>query len=229
MNHAVMGVLVIVAVGGLIWASVGEKKLPTQNGVPATRSETLKDSNNKNTTDLNNKNIKPMNEDQVKTTTVNGAVISTTEGDIEIVFTETSAPKTAANFVSLASTKFYDGIKFHRVIKGFMIQVGDPLTKDDSRQKEWGTGGPGYKFADELSGKEIYSYGTVAMANSGPNTNGSQFFIVSANPQASLPPSYTVFGKVVRGMDVVEKIQNTRTDGDDRPLSPISIKNVTLK
>lgn len=160
---------------------------------------------------------------------VHGATISTNYGDIEIKFSEETAPKTVANFVSLASTKFYDGIKFHRVISGFMIQAGDPLSKDESKQAYWGTGGPGYRFDDELSGNEQYTYGTVAMANAGPNTNGSQFFIVSANPSVGLPPSYTVFGKVVSGMDVVERIQNVETDkSNDRPIQPVTIKSVTL-
>lgn len=161
---------------------------------------------------------------------VHGAVISTNYGDIEVKFNEDMAPKTVANFVSLASTNFYDGIKFHRVISGFMIQAGDPLSKDDSKQAYWGTGGPGYRFDDELSGKEQYTYGTLAMANAGPNTNGSQFFIVSANPSVPLPPAYTVFGKVVSGMDVVERIQNVETDkSNDRPLTPVTIKTVTLQ
>ena len=174
---------------------------------------------------------KTMNEDnQVKTTTVHGAVIATSLGDIEVTFSEGTAPKTVANFISLASTKFYDGVKFHRVISNFMIQTGDPLSKDDAKESYWGTGGPGYQFADELSGKEVYTYGTLAMANSGPNTNGSQFFIVSANPKVDLPPAYTVFGKVVNGMDIVEKIQNVPTNkSNDRPIDPVIIKSVTLK
>lgn len=160
---------------------------------------------------------------------VHGATISTNYGDIEIKFSEETAPKTVANFVSLVSKKFYDDVKFHRVISGFMIQAGDPLSKDESKQAYWGTGGPGYRFDDELSGNEKYTYGTVAMANAGPNTNGSQFFIVSANPSVALPPAYTVFGKVVSGMDVVEKIQNVETDkSNDRPTSPVVIKTVTL-
>lgn len=228
MNHAVIGVFLLVAIGGLIWSSQGNKA-PAEKGAAAVpQSDIVRQvENTNNTIKINNE--KPMNVDQVKPSTVNGAVISTTLGDIEIVLSESTAPKTAANFVSLVATKFYDGIKFHRVISGFMIQVGDPLTKDDSMQARWGTGGPGYKFNDELSGKEQYPYGTVAMANSGPNTNGSQFFIVTGKPNVSLPPSYTVFGKVVSGMDVAEKIQSVARDGNDRPLSPIVIKSVTLK
>jgi peptidyl-prolyl cis-trans isomerase A (cyclophilin A) len=111
-----------------------------------------------------------------------------------------------------------------------MIQGGDPLSKDESKTAYWGTGGPGYQFPDELSGKEEYTYGTLAMANSGRNTNGSQFFIVSANPRVDLPALYTVFGKVVSGMDVVEKIQNVATDkSNDRPIENVVLKGVVLK
>ena len=228
MNHAVIGVLLLTAVGGLLWSSRASKSPLEKGGVDMPQSgEVRQVENTNNAITINNE--KPMNVDQVKPTTVKGAIISTTLGDIEIVLSENTAPKTAANFVSLVATKFYDGIKFHRVISGFMIQVGDPLTKDDSMQARWGTGGPGYKFDDELSGKEQYPYGTVAMANSGPNTNGSQFFIVTGKPNVSLPPAYTVFGKVVSGMDVAEKIQNVPRDSRDKPLSPIVIKSVTLK
>jgi cyclophilin family peptidyl-prolyl cis-trans isomerase len=128
---------------------------------------------------------------------------------------------------------FYNGIKFHRVIKGFMIQGGDPLTKDDAKMDMWGTGGPGYKFADEIDAKSTlytkggYAKGTVAMANSGPNTNGSQFFIMTED--YPLPPLYTIFGYVVSGQDVVDKIANVKTGPSDRPISPVIINSVTIK
>ncbi len=160
------------------------------------------------------------------------ATLHTNLGDITFEFLPQTAPKTVANFEKLASEKFYDGTKFHRVIKGFMIQGGDPLSKDDSQMARWGTGGPGYTFPDELSGKETYPQGTVAMANSGPDTNGSQFFIVTASPAAPLPPKYTVFGRVVSGMDTALKIENVKTymPGQvDRPIDPVTIESVTLK
>lgn len=162
-----------------------------------------------------------------------GAVIKTNLGDIEVKFNNESTPVTVNNFLKLADGKFYDGTKFHRVIKGFMIQGGDPLSKDASQSDNWGTGGPGYKFADELKGTEKYPHGTLAMANSGPNTNGSQFFIVTASPQAPLPPSYTVFGHVVSGMDVAIKIENLKTTGSagspaDRPLENVVINGIQL-
>lgn len=156
------------------------------------------------------------------------AILTTNKGVIEVEFA-TDKPATVNNFVKLASDKFYDGVKFHRVIKGFMIQAGDPLSKDDTKKAYWGTGGPGYKFDDELSGNETYTQGTLAMANAGPNTNGSQFFIVTAAPGAPLPPSYTVFGKVVKGLDVALSIENVATDPSDKPLESVIIQKVELK
>ena len=153
------------------------------------------------------------------------AKLSTSMGDIVIEF-NTTAPKTVENFKTLMGKSFYDGVRFHRVIKDFMIQTGDPNSKDITKISTWGQGGPGYKFADELSGSEQYTYGTVAMANSGANTNGSQFFIVSAKPSVGLPPSYTVFAHVVSGMDVVDKIQNVKTVSPDRPVEDVMIKSI---
>ena len=158
--------------------------------------------------------------------------LHTNKGDIMIEMMEEDAPRTVANFAKLAKEGFYDGTKFHRVIKGFMIQGGDPLSKDDSQMARWGTGGPGYAFSDELTGAEKYPQGTVAMANSGPNTNGSQFFIVTASPGAQLPPSYTVFGKVVSGMNAALAIENVPTympGRVDRPLEPVTLTSVELK
>lgn len=160
------------------------------------------------------------------------ATLRTNKGDITVEFLPETAPNTVANFEKLARQGFYDGTKFHRVIKGFMIQGGDPLSKDDSQMARWGTGGPGYSFNDELSGKEKYPQGTLAMANAGPNTNGSQFFIVTASPEAPLPPNYTVFGKVTAGMDAALAIENVKTyqPGQvDRPLDPVVIEKITLK
>ena len=155
------------------------------------------------------------------------ATLHTTKGDITIEFNPTDAPNTVANFIKLAGSKFYDGVKFHRVIKGFMDQAGDPLTKDDSQKALWGTGGPGYTFNDEITPNEKNNLGTIAMANSGPNTNGSQFFINAANNNF-LDGKYTVFGKVTAGMDVVQAINTTPTDSSDRPLTPVVIDSVTL-
>jgi peptidylprolyl isomerase len=159
---------------------------------------------------------------------VMNATIHTSKGDISIEFFDKDAPNTVANFIKLAKSGFYDGTKFHRVIKGFMIQGGDPLTKDDSMQARWGTGGPGYQFADEIRANNHNDVGTIAMANAGPNTNGSQFFInVAANN--FLDGKHTTFGKVTAGMDVVNAIENVTTSENDRPLEPVVVNSVTLQ
>jgi len=155
------------------------------------------------------------------------ATLHTNQGDITIEFFKLQAPNTVANFIKLAKEGFYDGIKFHRVIKGFMIQAGDPLTKDDSKMDLWGTGGPGYSFADEIKASNRNDTYTISMANSGPNTNGSQFFInVGANN--FLDTKHTVFGKVVSGMDVVKIIENVKTEEADQPVEAVVIESVTL-
>lgn len=154
------------------------------------------------------------------------AILKTSKGEI-IIELASDKPLATQNFIKLANQKFYDGVKFHRVIKDFMIQTGDPLSKDESQKDFWGTGGPEYKFNDELTGIEKYEIGTVAMANSGPNTNGSQFFIMTSN--TPLPPLYTIFGKVVAGQEVAQKIQEVSTDSKDRPLEAITIDSIELK
>ena len=160
--------------------------------------------------------------------TVTQATLHTSMGDITLEFYPQQAPNTVANFIKLAQAGFYNGTKFHRVIKGFMDQGGDPLTKDDSKMAQWGQGGPGYQFNDEITATNSNVAGTIAMANSGKNTQGSQFFI-NAVDNHSLDSGYTVFGKVVSGMDVVTKINNTPTDSSDRPLTPVVVTSVTLK
>src|SRR3989344_5555217 len=126
------------------------------------------------TRDKNKEEIFINSNNQAKTM---NAILHTNKGDITIEFFESQAPNTVANFVKLAQEGFYDGTKFHRVIKGFMIQGGDSLTKDDSKMDLWGTGGPGYAFSDEIGAGNKNDIGTISMANAGPNTNGSQFFI----------------------------------------------------
>jgi cyclophilin family peptidyl-prolyl cis-trans isomerase len=154
--------------------------------------------------------------------------LHTNKGDITIEFMETDAPKTVANFVKLAREGFYDGTKFHRVIKNFMIQGGDPQTKDASLAERWGTGGPGYKFEDEIHANNKNNAGTIAMANAGPNTNGSQFFINTADNNF-LDGKHTVFGRVVAGMDTVKAIEDCETGGPDRPLEAMEISSVTVQ
>ncbi len=155
------------------------------------------------------------------------AILHTTLGDITVEFSNVT-PTTVANFTKLAGEGFYNGTKFHRVIAGFMIQGGDPLTRDDSMAARWGTGGPGYQFADEIGAGNRNAPGTISMANAGPNTNGSQFFINVAD-NSFLDTKHTVFGKVVAGMDVVAAIEKTPVAPGDRPVTPMVITSVELK
>ncbi len=153
--------------------------------------------------------------------------LHTSKGDIKLEMMEHDAPQTVANFVKLAKTGFYDETKFHRVIKNFMIQAGDPQTKDDSLRERWGTGGPGYSFEDEIHANNRNDIGTIAMANAGPNTNGSQFFINTANNNF-LDSKHTVFGTVIQGMDIVLEIEGVQTGPGDRPTEPVVIRSVTV-
>jgi cyclophilin family peptidyl-prolyl cis-trans isomerase len=161
------------------------------------------------------------------TTAATKAIIKTSMGDITVAFYADESPKTVANFVKLAEGGFYDGTRFHRIIPDFMIQAGDPLSKDDSKQAMWGTGGPGYKFADEFN-KHLLVKGSLAMANAGPNTNGSQFFIVTKDSTPWLDGKHTNFGYVVDGMDVVDKIGAVQTGAQDRPLVPVTITSIAI-
>jgi len=156
------------------------------------------------------------------------ATLKTNKGDIVVEFFADDSPKTVNNFLNLAQNGFYDGIKFHRVIKDFMIQGGDPLTKGESGPGMWGTGGPGYKFEDEFNSHPLVR-GSLAMANAGPGTNGSQFFIVTAESTPYLDGKHTNFGGVVSGMNVVESIENAGTDMMDRPTEHIVIESIILE
>ncbi len=149
------------------------------------------------------------------------ATMETSKGTIELDLYPAEAPRAVNNFVFLARNGFYDGVIFHRVIAGFMIQGGDPTGT--------GRGGPGYRFEDELDLARRHGYprGTLAMANAGPNTQGSQFFIV--HEDASLPPDYTVFGRVVEGTDVLDAIATSPTDRTDRPLEEVRIDAVRIR
>ncbi|NUM25815.1 MAG: peptidylprolyl isomerase [Candidatus Buchananbacteria bacterium] len=159
---------------------------------------------------------------------VSQAVIKTNLGDITVEFYKTDSPNTVKNFVKLATSGYYDGVKFHRVIKDFMIQAGDPLSKDDSMKLRWGTGGPGYYFDDEINTHKLVK-GSLAMANAGPNTNGSQFFIVTADATPWLDGKHTNFGRVTSGLDVVEKIGNVETGAADRPVEAVIIESIEIK
>ena len=168
-----------------------------------------------------------------KTIMKHTVTIKTNYGNIEFETYDSDAPKTVANFINLAEKGFYNKLTFHRIIKGFMIQGGDPYCSSATSTGSCGTGGPGYQFEDELnpntdSYKAGYVRGVVAMANAGPNTNGSQFFIM--HQDYSLPHNYTIFGKVTSGMDTVDKIANLQTNpANNKPLSPVIIEEVTVK
>jgi cyclophilin family peptidyl-prolyl cis-trans isomerase len=146
--------------------------------------------------------------------------MKTSEGDIVLELFDEDAPKTVSNFKQLASQGFYDGLIFHRVIPDFMIQGGCP--------EGTGTGGPGYTFEDEINDHKIVK-GALAMANAGPNTNGSQFFIVTTDEAPWLDGKHTVFGEVREGMDVVDRIGTTKTDGRDRPVEPMGIETIQME
>jgi len=145
--------------------------------------------------------------------------LHTTKGDIQVELFDDDAPKTVENFTKLAADKFYEGVIFHRVIKDFMIQGGDPTGT--------GRGGPGYTFEDEFNDHKVVR-GALAMANAGPNTNGSQFFIVTTDAAPWLDGKHTVFGRVVEGMDVVDSIEAADTDANDRPREDVVIERVAL-
>ena len=147
------------------------------------------------------------------------ATIETNHGTIELELYPDDAPKTVDNFVKLAEDGFYDGVIFHRVIEGFMIQGGDPTGT--------GSGGPGYQFEDEANDHRVVR-GALAMANAGPNTNGSQFFIVTADEASWLDGKHTVFGRVTSGMDVVDTISSVPKDRNDRPRDEVRIEGVRI-
>ena len=157
------------------------------------------------------------------------ATIHTEKGDIQVELYSDSAPKAAGNFVDLARKGFYDDVVFHRVIPGFVIQGGDGQygKKSSLEAGRVGTGGPGYKFDDEPFTGD-YHRGTLAMANAGPNTNGSQFFICHQDLVGRLPKNYTIFGTVTDGLDVVDAIAGGRTGAGDKPLEPVAMTSVEV-
>lgn len=155
------------------------------------------------------------------------AVIETNKGTIKVELLESDAPKTTENFITLAEKGYYNGIIFHRVIKNFMIQGGDPTGTGRGGESAWGG-----RFKDEINSsspvyKTGYKAGTLAMANAGPNTNGSQFFIMHVD--YPLPPSYTIFGRVTEGQDVVNAIATSATDSNDKPVDEVRMEKVTIE
>ena len=208
----------LIVLSGVLGAGYWFIFVSGQNAAPPAPAPAAAVEETKNLND--NQNVNNMKE-------VTKATLHTSKGDIVIEFAA-GTPNTVANFIKLASAGFYDGTKFHRVIKGFMIQGGDPLSKDDTKQAQWGTGGPGYQFADEIGPNNNDVTGTIAMANAGPDTNGSQFFINTAD-NTFLNTKHTVFGTVTVGMDVVKAIESTPTGQNDRPVEPMVITSITLE
>ena len=148
------------------------------------------------------------------------ATMETSLGTLVIALDPLKAPQTVNNFVFLAAHHYFDGVIFHRIINGFVCQGGDPTGT--------GRGGPGYRFEDELPKAGQYEIGSLAMANAGPNTNGSQFFIISGPQGTQLPPQYSLFGKVVKGLEIVGAMQRVQTDRNDRPQDDVVIHSVTV-
>lgn len=173
----------------------------------------------------------PMNNFETPTTTPEKlenphVTLKTSMGDIVLELFEKDSPKTVANFLKLSQDTFYNGTAFHRVIPDFMIQGGDPNSKDDDWSND-GRGGPGYAFEDEFNQHKLVK-GSLAMANAGPNTNGSQFFIVTADATPWLDGKHTNFGKVISGMDVVEAISRVERNGNDHPLKNVEVKEAVV-
>jgi len=197
--------------------------------IPEVVSEAVQDPPSQAGDDLQDKEIETTMEGN---TTV---VMKTNKGDITIELFTKDMPVTAGNFLKLAQEDYYDGIKFHRVISNFMIQGGDPNSKDDSKLSMWGTGGPGYAIDDEFAEGYSNARGTLSMANSGPNTGGSQFFINLVDnsfldfDKEPLTSKHPVFGRVIDGMDVVDSIAGVETGARDVPVEPIVIEDIEVK
>ena len=211
MKYIISGILVLIVIGGYY----------TFKGTPV--REDLYGNVDYSTLDTPSK-IEGEVKVEAETKEKHMVTINTDYGEIVFETYDNDAPNTVKNFVTLANKGYYNNLIFHRVIKGFMIQGGDPTGV--------GNGGPGYAFADELnpnteSYKAGYKKGVVAMANAGPDTNGSQFFIMTED--VPLQNDYTIFGKVVSGLEVVDKIANVQTGTNDRPITPVTMKTVTVK
>lgn len=216
-------VIALVVVG---WGATHSNKVPAEllnitnatSSAQATSSSTSATSSEQINQDNNNK-MSPI------------ITLETSLGTIQFETYPNDAPNTVANFIKLAEQGYYNGLNFHRVIAGFMIQGGDPNCTPERSKGPCGTGGPGYQFADELNSstpsyKAGYQKGVIAMANAGPNTNGSQFFIMHAN--YPLDHNYTIFGKVIKGQEIVDQIAQVETDPGDKPLETVLIKKVTV-
>ncbi len=224
---SIIGISLLLILGLAYWASMDkapELELVTEPDTPEMTAPLAPEELNVTNPD----NINTMNP---------VAVLETNQGTVEIELYKDTMPITAGNFEKLVKEGYYDGIKFHRVIDGFMIQGGDPLTKDDSQTARWGTGGPGYSIPDEhIAGPLLTNVrGTISMANAGPNSGGSQFFINLVDntgldfDKQPLSSKHPVFGRVIKGMEVVDAIGGVAVGAGDRPLSPVVITKATIR
>lgn len=222
-------VIIVIGLGFLVKKNKASDPVITNQ----TNGEIVSPIDTNTTTTINQPNTPVTTTEEIKPKTMetkkySTATLVTNVGDVTIALDQENTPKTVENFIKLAEKGFYNGTRFHRVIAGFMIQGGDPLSVDTSKKAYWGTGGPGYQFADEIKPTNNNKIGTISMANSGPNTNGSQFFINVANNDF-LNPKHTVFGSVTAGMETVNKIALTKVGQNDQPVADIIITKVILK
>lgn len=215
------GIAIVLVLGGISFFKAGNQNQnnPVDNAIKNLNSSQAVKNLTQEGQNQMDKTKMPIPTQVINTSKNYTAVFKTSKGDFKVKLYVNSTPITVNNFVYLVKNKFYDGTIFHRVIKGFMIQGGDPLGN--------GTGGPGYKFQDEVSDKKLVK-GSLAMANAGPNTNGSQFFVVTDEETPWLDGRHTNFGEVIEGLEVVLGIEGVKTGAQDRPLEEVKINTIEI-